>query len=144
MAPSIRAEMDCYLADGRVEVIAGRFLESAPEAGAVEVRMTLRKGGERRIEVDRVINCTGIHEYYHVRPRLLIANLLSQGLATANDLGIGFHTDEHGALTGPASRVLFTLGPPRRGELFETIAVPEIRVQAEFLASHLLGSGQIR
>ena len=30
------------------------------------------------------------------------------------------------------------LGPPRRGDLFETIAVPEIRVQAESLATHLL------
>jgi hypothetical protein len=35
------------------------------------------------------------------------------------------------------SSVFFTLGPPRRGELFETTAVPEIRVQAEALALHL-------
>ena len=43
-----------------------------------------------------------------------------------------------GALTGPAEDLLYTLGPPRRGDLFETIAVPEIRVQAANLASHLL------
>jgi uncharacterized NAD(P)/FAD-binding protein YdhS len=34
--------------------------------------------------------------------------------------------------------LLFTLGPPRRGELFETTAVPEIRVQAELLALRLI------
>jgi uncharacterized NAD(P)/FAD-binding protein YdhS len=89
--------------------------------------------------MDRVIDCTGIHEYYHVRPRPLIGGLVRQGLAEANDLGIGFRTDHHGRLAGPASHLLFTLGPPRRGDLFETIAVPEIRVQAESLALHLLG-----
>lgn len=36
-----------------------------------------------------------------------------------------------------ASSVFFTLGPPRRGELFETTAVPEIRVQAKALAARL-------
>jgi hypothetical protein len=33
---------------------------------------------------------------------------------------------------------LFTLGPPRGGTVLETTAIPEIRVQAEALATHLL------
>jgi hypothetical protein len=40
------------------------------------------------------------------------------------------------------SSVFFTLGPPRRGELFETTAVPEIRTQAEELALRLVHSGK--
>jgi uncharacterized NAD(P)/FAD-binding protein YdhS len=34
--------------------------------------------------------------------------------------------------------LLFTLGPLRRGELWETTAVPEIRVQAQLLAKRLV------
>jgi uncharacterized NAD(P)/FAD-binding protein YdhS len=123
-----------------VEIVAGRIRQSLACDGGVEVRVALRRGGERRLQLDRVIDCTGIHEYYHVRPRPLIAGLLRQGLACANDLGIGFLADANGALTGPASHLLFTLGPPRRGDLFETIAVPEIRAQAEALAAHLIDS----
>jgi uncharacterized NAD(P)/FAD-binding protein YdhS len=54
---------------------------------------------------------------------------------------MGFATDEHGALLdagGVPSRSLFTLGPTRRGELLETTAIPEIRVQASELAGLLL------
>jgi uncharacterized NAD(P)/FAD-binding protein YdhS len=38
--------------------------------------------------------------------------------------------------------VFYTLGPPRRGELFETTAVPEIRTQAEALAHRLVQSAK--
>jgi uncharacterized NAD(P)/FAD-binding protein YdhS len=73
-------------------------------------------------------------------PRRLIRSLVNGALARANDLGIGFRTDANGALLDKKmtpSSIFFTLGPPRRGELFETTAVPEIRLQAEALALHL-------
>jgi uncharacterized NAD(P)/FAD-binding protein YdhS len=92
------------------------------------------------LEVDRAINCIGIHEDYNKCPRRLIRSLIESGLASANDLGMGFRTDGAGALIdahGIASAALFTLGPPRCGELFETTAVPEIRCQAEALARRL-------
>ncbi|MCU1235792.1 MAG: hypothetical protein JWP63_3759 [Candidatus Solibacter sp.] len=142
MPPSVGEQLDKYRAAACVEIIAGRLRKCALTESGVAVRVALRGGGERLIEVDRVIDCTGIHEYYHVRARPLIAGLLRDGLASANDLGIGFHADENGALIGPASGVLFTLGPPRRGDLFETIAVPEIRAQAEALAAYLMASAK--
>jgi uncharacterized NAD(P)/FAD-binding protein YdhS len=145
MAPAVRARLDEYRNAGRVEVIAGRLRETVPAEKGIEVRIGLRHGSERRLHVDRVINCTGIHEYYNHRPRRLIGALIEAGIATANDLGIGFHTDEHGALIGAdgiPSDVFFTLGPPRRGELFETTAVPEIRTQAAALARHLIAPDQ--
>jgi uncharacterized NAD(P)/FAD-binding protein YdhS len=146
MAPSVRARMDQYRAEGRIEILAGRLRESAPRGGGMDLRISLRAGGERLLHVDRIINCTGIHEHYNVRPRRLIGDLIGHGLASANDLGIGFRTDPVGALVGPdgqTSDVLFTLGPPRRGELIETTAVPEIRVQAAELAERLMAQ-QVR
>jgi uncharacterized NAD(P)/FAD-binding protein YdhS len=94
------------------------------------------------LEVDRIINCTGIQENYRDHPRKLIASLVRDGVAAPNDLGVGFQTDEGGALidrNGHVSRVLFTLGPPRRGQLFESTAMPEIRFQAQELARRLVG-----
>jgi uncharacterized NAD(P)/FAD-binding protein YdhS len=67
--------------------------------------------------------------------------LRQQGLIQADTLGLGVLADMHGALIGhenEVSRHLFTLGPLRKGQLWETTAVPEIRVQAQALARRLL------
>ncbi len=141
MAPEVRRRIDELRQQGKVEVIAGRVRESARKGEAIELTLTERRGGQRLLEVDRAINCTGILENYRKNPRKLIRRLIERGLGAANDLGIGFRTDEFGALIdqhGKPSNTLFTLGPPRRGEVFETTAVPEIRVQAEALARHLV------
>jgi uncharacterized NAD(P)/FAD-binding protein YdhS len=143
MAPKVRQRMDELRAQGKVELIAGRIRESGRKGDAIELTIAQRRGKARLLEIDRAINCTGIHENYRKSPRPLIRTLIENGLAVANDLGIGFRTDEFGGFVdaqGCPSAALFTLGPPRRGELFETTAVPEIRAQAEALARHLIGA----
>jgi uncharacterized NAD(P)/FAD-binding protein YdhS len=140
MAPEIRARMDGYRASGALEIMAGRIQQAYSRDGCTQVHIRVKKGGVRILNVDRIISCTGIHEDYKESPRPLIRSLMEHGLARANDLGIGFQTDPHGALLDAKMRpssVFFTLGPPRRGDLFETTAVPEIRAQAEALALHL-------
>ena len=143
MAPECALRTESYRAEGRLRILAGRVLRIDRCRHALQVEVASRCGPIERFEVDRVINCTGIHEDYRKSPRPLIAAIIGAGLACANDLGLGFRTDSNGALidsAGRSSQVLFTLGPPRRGELFETTAVPEIRRQAESLAEHLLSS----
>jgi uncharacterized NAD(P)/FAD-binding protein YdhS len=39
---------------------------------------------------------------------------------------------------GQPSRILYTLGPARKGHYWESIAVPDIRAHAVHLARHLL------
>jgi uncharacterized NAD(P)/FAD-binding protein YdhS len=144
MAPEISDRMDAYMASGKLQVIAGRLQECSRER-ATQVRISLKSGGERALDVDRIISCTGIQENYKNSPRPLIRSLMENGLAQANDLGMGFRTDGEGALMDAdmcPSSVFFTLGPPRRGELFETTAVPEIRAQAEALAHRLIQSSK--
>jgi uncharacterized NAD(P)/FAD-binding protein YdhS len=66
---------------------------------------------------------------------------MGSGLASTDALGIGLATSDSGALmgaNGDADGDVYTLGPPRRGDLWETTAIPEIRVQARDLAEHLL------
>ena len=144
MSPEISQRLDAYCASGKLEVIAGR-LQECSRGPAAQMRISLKSGGERALDVDRIISCTGIQENYKNSPRPLIRSLMEHGLAQANDLGMGFRTDGHGALLDASLRpssVFFTLGPPRRGELFETTAVPEIRAQAEALANDLAESAK--
>jgi uncharacterized NAD(P)/FAD-binding protein YdhS len=42
--------------------------------------------------------------------------------------------------TGKPSHVIFTLGPPLKGLLWESVAVPELRTQAAKLAGELVSS----
>lgn len=140
MAPEAGVRLDEYRASGAVQVLAGKLKEVSSSGRASQVRLLLRHSGARVLDVDRIISCTGIHENYADSPRPLIHSLVKKGLARSNDLGIGFQTDRHGALldaTGRPSSVFFTLGPPIRGELIETTAVPEIRTQAKELALYL-------
>jgi len=141
MAPEIHARLNEYRTSGGVRIVAGRILGMQFRGHTANVRILLKNGGEREISVNRIISCTGIQENYAQASRSLIRSLIESGLARANHVALGFQTDSHGALlneTSVLSPILFTLGPPRRGELFETTAVPEIRVQAGELAHHLL------
>ncbi|MEH2128692.1 hypothetical protein [Nostoc sp.] len=74
-------------------------------------------------------------------------NLRSHGLIRPNAIGLGLDTDIDGALyaaDGNVSTLLYILGTPRKGDLWETIAVPELRVQAQELSEALLQSLPVR
>ncbi|HEX2824273.1 MAG TPA: hypothetical protein VHO07_29530, partial [Streptosporangiaceae bacterium] len=54
---------------------------------------------------------------------------------------LGIEVDASGALvnaSGTPSDIIVALGPPLRGQLYETTAIPEIRDQAAALAGRLL------
>jgi uncharacterized NAD(P)/FAD-binding protein YdhS len=71
----------------------------------------------------------------------LLDALLADGAASHDPLALGLRTSADGALIdsdGHADGRLHTLGALRRGELWETTAVEEIRAQAERL-SHTIG-----
>ena len=67
---------------------------------------------------------------------------MARGLIRPGPANLGIEALPNGAIIGrdgAASVVLYTLGPTMRGVLWEVIAVPEIRVQAERLAHLLIG-----
>jgi uncharacterized NAD(P)/FAD-binding protein YdhS len=141
MAPEICERLNGYKASGALQIIAGRLQEICSRGRATQAQILLKCGERRVLDVDRIISCTGIQESYTDSPRPLIHSLMENGLARANEVGIGFQTDGQGALldaTVAPSSVFFTLGPPSRGDLFETTAVPEIRAQAAALAQRLV------
>ena len=126
-------------ATGAVDVRVASVVALEP-AGGQAMAATLRDPhGEQRVLVDGLVNATG--PVYDVRrsPDPLLRALLGRGLATPGPLGLGLRTDDGALLdaSGRRSPHLYTLGALRRGELWETTAVPEIRAQAAGIAAAL-------
>ena len=128
--------------DGQVRVYAGTVVRFADHEDVAEVVFSDRK--RQKVEtlwVDRVINCTGSETDCRRIEDSLVTSLFVQGFARPDSLFMGLDVNENGALldtNGMPSHSLFAIGPPRKGCLWETTAVPEIRDQAAQLAEHLL------
>jgi uncharacterized NAD(P)/FAD-binding protein YdhS len=143
MAPEIGIKLDKAVAQGRLRVVVGRLRRITAESERLRVEIMQRSQTGLTLTVDRLINCTGSEEDYRRSPNLLVQSLLEGGSIQPDPIGKGLWTDAHGALIdskGRPSDWLFTLGPPRSGGLFETTAVPEVRIQAEALAHYLVST----
>jgi uncharacterized NAD(P)/FAD-binding protein YdhS len=141
VAPHIGEQLYSQLSNGQIQIHAGRITEYREDADAVTIQYRERRSGKNaQLRVDRVINCTGPEADFRRTSSPLLSALLRQGLASADALSLGLEVTDDGALIaadGTASDVLFTLGSSRKGSLWETTAVPEIRVQAAELAGLL-------
>ena len=139
MAPAVGAAIARLRTRERLRVHAGRVHSFGVQAAAAVALYRAR--GERptqKLSVARVINCTGPAAQLSDVRNPLVESLLAQGLARPDALGMGFTTDRDGALLGAARGLLFTLGTLRRGELWETTAIPELRSQARTVAQRLV------
>lgn len=143
-APSqVHAEVAALLATGRMRLVTGA-VDSAHRAGErIAVRLRPRHAGETTVYADGVVLCTGPDPDPRRWGSALVDGLLADGLAVTDPLGLGLRSDAAGRLIGadgaPSDR-LSTIGPLRRGDLWESTAVPEISAQAAALGAALLGS----
>ena len=70
----------------------------------------------------------------------LLGSLFRGGMAAVDALGLGLRSDGEGRLLdaqGAPQRGIRLVGALRRGELWESTAVPELRVQAAVAAESL-------
>ncbi|MBV9508750.1 MAG: FAD/NAD(P)-binding protein [Caulobacteraceae bacterium] len=148
MAPETAARIDAQLANGRLRTVAGRLIALRAEIGGVTV--TWRPRGESSLRADRVqwvINCTGAEGDPRRSSNPLIRRLLESGLARPDALDLGLDVDEQGRLIGrdgAATDGLYGIGPITRGALWEIVAVPDIRLQAQRLAAAIAGPAAAR
>ncbi|MFY0564580.1 FAD/NAD(P)-binding protein [Archangium lansingense] len=142
MAPAVNDILLQLQASGVLRIHAARVRNfQLSDEGWVLARVRPRGfSREATFRVQHVINCTGPDASIG-RGHSLLRGLLESGLARTDALGLGLATDAEGSLLdaqGRASELFFTLGPLRRGDLWETTAIPEIRVQALSLSRRLL------
>lgn len=148
MAPSVAARIERALERKQLQIRRARLGRVTAKRGGVDVEL-LPVGGApaEQIEVDRVINCMGpLADMSRIASPLLRA-LLESGAARPDPLDLGLEVSAEGAVIDAAGRPsdkLFAAGPLTKGVFWETTAVPDIRVQCERLADHILARVQPR
>lgn len=142
MAPQIGAVVHQSIRDGSLEVLAGRTRGFRLLGDGVEVNIARRGRAEMRtLHAERVVNCTGFDTDLSRSTNPLLRNLVEQGWLLPDPHRLGAMVDDRGALSqahANAHLPIFALGPLRMGTLIESIAIPEIRVQARELADFLM------
>ena len=143
MAPEVYEQLHRLLSDGTLTIHAGRLLKAETVGAQAGITIRSAQTGDMVVVLaDRVINCTGPSRNYSKTDIPLIAAMREQGLLIPDRLGLGVETDEQGRLigsNGSSIQNLFTIGPLRIPALFESIAIPEIRAQADTLGRLLAG-----
>jgi uncharacterized NAD(P)/FAD-binding protein YdhS len=148
--PASAAAIADLRASGRLRVLRGSLIEVTPAADRLRVRADLEgldglddldglDGTASELDVGWLVNATGPGADVTADP--FLAGLIAAGLARPDPLRLGLDTDPDGAVLdigGRPNEQVFALGPLRRGALYETTAIPEIRAQAAALASRLL------
>lgn len=141
MAPSSAELVEELRNSGVLRTVASsvKDAEPLPTGG---LRVTLTDGSTH--DVGWVVNCTGPQSDIRLLGNPLLDDLLRERagapLATVATGGMGVRTHEGRVLDGHgyADAPLWTLGALRRGELWESTAVPEIRTQALQVATQVL------
>jgi len=126
----------------KLEIIAGKLidLKEVPD-GSLAVYKKRKAKTEHQVFVQRVINCTGPLSDIRKINRPLIKNLYRKKYITPDDFYIGMNATTEGKIIdadGKISDQLFIIGTNLRGILWESTAVPELRIQAQNLTTHLL------
>ena len=136
IAPEVAQRLHEMVAEGRLEIVAGRIQSVQEEGGSLEV--AYRRRGSSRVVEGRfayMINCTGpLGTISRTRDPMLKA-LLADGLARPDQLGIALDVDDRSRVVG--ARRAWAMGPLTKGRYWEIIAVPDIRYQAADVAEDI-------
>ncbi len=136
MAPGTNTRIEKMRRSGRLALHHG-------SVGSVADRgdhLVVNPGDAEPLTVEWVINCAGPERDLRATGDPMLTDLFKRNLITAGPCGLGLAADSLGRLT-PAGRRhsgLWTLGGTRIGQLWESTAIPEIRVQASQMAGELM------
>jgi len=140
-APSVLTAKEALLNRSQLFIHRGRvrsIVEVDPGLQVTYFSRATRR--DRTIRVAYAVNCTGPECNYQKLKSPLVVNLLARGIIDTDPLFLGLNAKAEGAVVdylGNPSAEVFTLGSAAKGMLFETTAVPELRVQAKALAERL-------
>lgn len=143
IAPELHEQLQLLRQQKKLHVFAGKILnlmEGKDEVEAVFFEKKLRQ--LITTKVSRVINCTGPETNLMKLDTHFLKQCLLDGIISQDELLLGIRADiesfEVISASGKNDSRLFTLGSNLKGELWETTAVNEIRIQAFKLAGILL------
>ena len=142
MAPEVEFTISKAVTDRRLTLMAAKIVDILPGSAGATVRY--RRRGEIGIEsldVDAIVDCTGIARDPVATRNPAVRSLFDQGLARIDPLRMGIEVASDCAIVnrrGLPSPRLFAIGPLTRAAFWEIIAIPDIRNQCVQLAERLV------
>jgi uncharacterized NAD(P)/FAD-binding protein YdhS len=134
IAPEVAAIVTRTVAEGRLEIVAGRIIVARDAGDCIQVEYRCRGAAQSRTDkFAYTFNCTGpLHSIARSKDPLL-RSLLDAGQVRPDHLGIGLEVDG----TCSAGEHLWAMGPLTKGRYWEIVAVPDIREQAAAVAENI-------
>jgi len=127
---------------GVLTIVAGTPVAVTETAAGLDVAVRHRGATDSVVmRFDAAVNCIGPGDSPFGDGDPLYDQLHGRGLARQHPLGLGLDTTDGGAVrnaAGAAQPWLSTLGWMRRGELWESVAIPELRDQAAEIAERVV------
>ncbi|MGE8224737.1 MAG: FAD/NAD(P)-binding protein [Stenotrophomonas sp.] len=126
---------------GRLQLHRGRLETAVAEGACVCLYAQDRKRRPLQLEVQCVVNATGVEMRAQAMRNPLLQQLLGSGVGRAGPHGIGLDTAADGSLVdadGVVEPRIQVLGSLRIGRLWESLAIPELRGQAAAAAKQAL------
>jgi uncharacterized NAD(P)/FAD-binding protein YdhS len=140
ISPAVHARFGALLKDGSVAVHAG-FLQRL-EVDGHKVAVTYRKRGSRLamdLQADWIVNSTGM-ERAGIHHSPLLVEMQRQGFVQQDPLGLGIVVDKQSRVIrsdGAVDDRLYAVGALTAGQFWEITAVPDIRRQADAVATEI-------
>jgi uncharacterized NAD(P)/FAD-binding protein YdhS len=138
MAPEIAARVEAEIAAQNVRVVACNNVEAREDAqGKLAVTLTSNHA-THALNPSRILNCTGLSLSLTRSENPLLKQLLAARMIEEHATGVGLVADAHYRAWGLLHPNLYCIGSLLTGQLLESTAVPELRVQAAGVAKNLL------
>ncbi|WMJ71449.1 FAD/NAD(P)-binding protein [Stenotrophomonas sp. 24(2023)] len=141
VAESVHAQLQALQAQGQLRVQRARLQHLAVQGDALQLS-GWTASGEQQWSVAAVVNATGVQTQARALRNPLLRQLLADGLARPGPHGLGLDSVADGDrlldADGRAQPRLGVLGSLRIGTLWESLAVPELRQQAQALATQVV------
>lgn len=141
IAEPVHAQLRQLQESGQLRLHRGRLETVFAEGACVQVAALDAQRRPLQLEVQCVINATGVEMRAQAMRNPLLQQMLGRGHARPGPHGIGIDTDADGRLVdaeGRAEPRLQVVGSLRIGRLWESLAIPELRVQARDAALRML------
>ncbi|WP_187471160.1 FAD/NAD(P)-binding protein [Luteimonas viscosa] len=145
IAPQVAATLDGLRQRGQLEIVPARLraLTADPVGGSCVHFRPRHTAREHMRHADWIVNATGVETNIDLRPDPLLQALRARGGILPGPQGIGLASSDRGHVIDSRGRPdphLFVIGALRIGELWESIAIPELREQARQIADAISGA----
>jgi uncharacterized NAD(P)/FAD-binding protein YdhS len=147
MAPEVEAKIRALQESGQLRILPGHIREvsAKPDGAGVSIRPRASESVVR-LEVSRIVSCRGLTSDPRRSSNPLVAQLVGEGYARVDPLGIGLDVDNDCAVVDASERAserIFAVGPMSQAAFWESIAIPDIRLQVASLASRLIEQARL-